>query len=151
MWNICCNRLAVVLLMVFAIGYSSIAIASAQSMHLTITSSSMSTHHSVSSPCSDMQAHAVEPMQNMMPHEHQQHKSTIAHFDHTTDCQSSTHADDCIDCQLNLCQNVFSWLPNISPQLAPQLSLEPATTRALPYQADNLTGYWQVLLRPPQK
>ena len=151
MWHMCCNRLTVILLMVFAIGYSSIAIASAQSMHLTSTSSSTATHHATSSPCSNIQAHAVEPMQNMMTHEHQQHTSTIAHFDHATDCQSSAHADDCIDCQFNLCQSTFNWLQNISLQLAAQLSFEPTISLALPYQAQNLTGYWQVLLRPPQK
>jgi hypothetical protein len=150
MWNIYCNRLAVVLLMVFAIGYSSIAIASAQSMHLTITSSHTLTHHSASNTCSNIQSHAVEPMPNVIHDTHQQvHTST--HPQHTTDCQSSTHTDDCIDCQLNLCQNVFSWLASLSPQLADQLSIEPAITLALPYQAQNLTGYWQVLLRPPQK
>ena len=151
MWNMCCNRLAVVLLMVFAIGYSSIAIASAQSMHLTSIISNMSTHHSASNPCSDKQAHAVEPMQNMMPHEHQQHKQLSAYFDHTTDFKSNLHADDCIDCQLNLCQNIFSWLPNISPQLADHLGFATTISFALPYQAQYLTGYWQVLLRPPQQ
>ena len=131
------HNIAVAVLMVFAIALSSLVHAYNGSMSNSIdTSSSMQ----ITTDLEDVVNHSI-------------HQST--HYSNSDDQSVSNHhadmmkSQDCHDCPPLHCQLMASAvLP--TGQLLPELVILPNDlTHDSLYQAQDLSGYWQRILRPP--
>lgn len=132
-----------VVLMVFAIGWSGMSVASARTMHLQMPAEQFSTH------CQKIAetGHLPAPPHMAMP--------GMAHeLPQQPDCPSElkSHADDgCPDCHSTSCHSLGSWMEVEIPGLSlPQKTSFTEKTGISAYYAQHLAGYWQEILRPPK-
>lgn len=129
-----------VTLMVFAVGWSSMSVASAKTMHLETSAKQMSSH------CQEMAE--IEKLHS----QHQAMHGSAHDMSQDMDCHSDLNEqkDDCPDCIYSSCHSLSSWIDvEISKLTLPEIhALE--TTFISNYQAKHLAGYWQEILRPPK-
>ncbi len=138
--------------MVFAIGWSSVSIASVKTMQMNmqmqldqkqnkenINHPKMMQHMSVQ----DMKEHCAEIEAKKLDG-----NSTNCHAE-LIQSQQVQHAD-CQNCALFSCQSSIVWFNTDIPKLSvPQDNLEQNSLQ-IHYQAQHLVGHWQEILRPPK-
>lgn len=129
-----------VMLMVFAVGWSGMSVASVKTMHLETSAKQMSSH------CQEMAK--IEKLHS----QHQAMHGSAHDMSQDMDCHSdlNEHKDDCPDCIYSSCHNLSGWIDvEISKLTLPEIhALE--TTFISSYQAKHPAGYWQEILRPPK-
>lgn len=127
------------MLVVFTIGWSSVSVASANTMHLVMPSDHMS------SPCLEM----TKPSASHLLHktDHHQDQNLVQ-----PDCVSDNilQSSDCLDCGTMACQNLVTSLPIATPELSVPDHGYSEKTLLPAYHAKHLAGYWQEILRPPK-
>lgn len=126
-----------ILLMVFAIGWGAMSVASANSMHLI---------QMQQQPCAKQRVHGDQHASQMAIIEHATHAPASQHCDN----QASTQQHECLDCNFSACQSMMSWLNTESQPLTILHPYEANTALSFPYTARHLSGYWQDILRPPK-
>ncbi|WP_313564633.1 hypothetical protein [Acinetobacter sp.] len=133
------KQIWLVMLVVFAIGWSSVSVASANTMHLVIPSEKTNPH------CLEM----TKPSASHSLHktDHHQDQELIQ-----PDCvsDSTQQSSDCLDCGTMACQNLVTSLPITTPELSVPDHGYPEKTLLPAYHAQHLAGYWQEILRPPK-
>lgn len=138
-----------VFLMVFTIGWSSVAFASAKPMHQQMMNEARVDHHhnaemTAMSGCHD--SVSVEP--------HMQHSSEHVKAAHDQDChQTMTDQQQhfsCNDCVQLHCQSLTTWLDSQTAELLNLDNIQEHPQRNFDYSAQHLTGFWQQILRPPK-
>lgn len=154
-----CKQTWFVMLMVFAIGWSGVSVASVNSMQISMQMQHEQTskdHQSMmqqmtvqemKAHCNDLQQQAVSGNANL---------SHIQQMQGLKDCHTqllqSKHAQhiDCQNCALFSCQSSIVWFNTDIPKLIiPEDHLEQNSLQ-VHYQAQHLAGYWQEILRPPK-
>ena len=137
MFNVLIKQAWFTLLMVFAIGCSTLSVASAKTMHVSLAPSesiSAPCHHSLSEPRNEIHHHDLSMTSNPSDH-----------------CKSIEHHDEaCIDCSFSACQSMLSWIDLQSPQLGIITHTFLDETQIPSVSTQNLSGYWQEILRPPK-
>lgn len=126
--------------MVFAIGWSSVAIASVKTMH---TNMQMQHEKTTQDDCIDLQQQVTEQkhdhhMQNM-PDCHQQ-LIKIPQASHT----------DCQECIILSCQSSIVWFDLELLQYQVPEQSKNINTENFTYKAQYPAGYWPEILRPPK-
>ena len=143
------KQLWFVLLMVFAMGWSSVALASVKYMHQHMMhAASADQHHNAEmtamSGCHDSvnaepdTQHSSEPVK--APHDqdcHQTMQDQMQHF-------------SCNDCVQLHCQSLTTWLDSGTAALLNLNPIQEHPQRNFDYSAQHLTGFWQQILRPPK-
>ena len=143
------KQLWFVFLMVFAMGWSSVALASVKSMHQHMMhAASVDQHHNAEM----MAMSGCDDPVNVEPDT--QHSSEHIKVAHDQDCHQSmtdqTQHFSCNDCaQLN-CQSLTSWLDSATAELPNLDPIQEHPQRNFDYSAQHLTGFWQQILRPPK-
>lgn len=132
------KQIWLVMLMVFAIGWSSVSVASANTMHLVMSTEKMSSH------CLEMK----KPNASHSLHETDHHQDQNLQPDCISD--STQHSPDCLDCGTTACQSLITSLPIAAPELSVPDHGYPEKTLLPAYHAQHLAGYWQEILRPPK-
>ena len=144
------KQLWFVFLMVFAMGWSSVALASVKSMHQHMMhAASVDQHHNAEmmamSGCHDstsIQAHM------------QQHPAEHIKAAHDQDCHQTmtdrTQHFSCNDCVQLHCQSLTTWLDSPTAALLNLDPIQEHPQRNFDYSAQHLTGFWQQILRPPK-
>jgi hypothetical protein len=132
------KQIWLVMLMVFAIGWSSVSVASASSMHLVMATEKNGNH------CLEMQKPAASHAMHAPDHPD--------HHPVQQDClsDSTQHLPDCPDCSTTGCQSLTSSLPIAAPELNWPDPAYPELTHLPAYHAKHLAGYWPEILRPPK-
>lgn len=161
-----------VLLMVFAIGWSGVSIASVKTMHITmqmqhepdqqVSHVGQESHQKVSAHESVMQGMSVQEIKNHCMDLQQQVLSDHTDLNHKQqiqslkDChtqliqtQQAQHAS-CQDCTLFSCQSSIVWFNADIPELSPPDHLYNLSPISKDYKAQHLAGHWQEILRPPK-
>jgi len=138
-----------VLLMVFAIGWSSVVFASAKPMHQQmITQSSVAQHQQAMTAMS-----GCHESVNAQSHAHQ-HPSEYVKAPHDQDChqtmQNQMQHSSCNDCVPLHCQSLTSWLDSQTTELLSFDHIQEHPQRNFDYSAQHLMGFWQQILRPPK-
>lgn len=136
-----------VLLMTFVLSWSSVSIANAQSIH-TI---GLSTNTAVLSQTQQHghNAHAVQPVPcHEMPTS--THMAPQTASCHTMDHALQSHQQGCLDCHTLHCHHVNVVLDTQVPTLQRPLYLPLLQQLNAQYLVQDLTGYWQEILRPPK-
>ena len=135
------HNIAIAVLMVFAIALSSLVHAYNGSMSNSIdTSSSMQ----ITTDLEDVVNHSIH---------HHIHQST--HYSNSDDQSVSNHhadmmqSQDCHDCPPLHCQLMASALLPTGQFLPEFVSIPNNLTQVSLYQAQDLLGHWQRILRPP--
>ena len=143
--------------MVFAIGWSSVSIASAKTMQIGMQISHLSmqmqpSSESVKQSADTMAQHCLDQQQRSSSH----HAPTETSPHKNIDCLSSQistaseQSHHCQDCNLLLCQSLLVWLQQQPFDFQNnQLSTIAAVTVSQ-YHAQHLIGHWQEILRPPK-
>ncbi|MCO8097353.1 hypothetical protein NI462_09205 [Acinetobacter lwoffii] len=128
-----------VMLVVFAIGWSSVSVASANTMHLVMSTEKMSSH------CLEMKKPTAS--HSLHKTDHHQDQNLIQ-----PDCVSDNiqQSSDCLDCGTMACQNLVTSLPIATPELSMPDHGYSEKTLLPAYHAKHLAGYWQEILRPPK-
>ncbi|MCO8079358.1 hypothetical protein [Acinetobacter lwoffii] len=133
------KQIWLVMLVVFAIGWSSVSVASATTMHLVISTEKMSSH------CLEM----TKPSASHSLHktDHHQDQELIQ-----PNCvsDSTQQSSDCLDCGTTACQSLITSLPIAAPELSVPDRSYPEKIRLSAYHGKHLAGYWQEILRPPK-
>ena len=144
------KQLWFVFLMVFAIGWSSVALASVKYMHQHMMhAASVDQHHNaemtVMSGCHD----SISTQAHM-----QQHPAEHVKAAHDQDChQTMTNQQQhfsCNDCVQLHCQSLTVWLDSQISDLVHLEEVQEHPQRNFDYSAQHLTGFWQQILRPPK-
>lgn len=158
-----CKQAWFVCLMVFAIGWGGVSIASVNAMQINMQMQHEQAEHQSTShqrqsstlgmSVQDMKNHCIDVQQATA--QDTQH-NPAQHMQALKDChtqliqtQHAQHAD-CQDCALFFCQSSIVWFNADLPKLiAPQDNLEKNGLQSH-YQAQHLVGHWQEILRPPK-
>ena len=143
------KQLWFVFLMVFAMGWSSVALASVKSMHQHMMhAASVDQHHNAEiitmSGCHDL----------VNVESHMQHSSEHIKAAHEQDCHQTmpdqTQHFSCNDCVQLHCQSLTTWLDSATAELPNLDPIQEHPQRNFDYSAQHLTGFWQQILRPPK-
>ncbi len=172
-----CKQAWFVLLMVFAIGWSGVSMASVKTMQMGMQMQhqqdsqqnlQIQSNNHQNEPLSDaqmMQGMSVQEMKNHCMDLQQQAISDAAHSDNQSHDQQmknlkACHAqliqskqlqhNDCQECTLFSCQSSLVWFNADIPQLSPPEHLQNRSVISIAYQAQHLAGHWQEILRPPK-
>ena len=138
-----------VFLMVFAIGWSTAALASEQLMHEQMMHSSAVEHlqtaskdmpdcHDSLSVHSQIQHHPVEQLK--VQHDQDCHQGMADHQQHFS----------CNDCLQLHCQSLTLWLDSQAHPLVHLQAIPEHQQLNFYYSAKHLSGFWQQILRPPK-
>lgn len=100
------KQIWLVMLMVFAIGWSSVSVASATTMHLVMSSEQMSSH------CLDMVKASTSHAMHESAHNSDQDLTQADCFP-----DMPQHSQDCLDCSTMACQSQMSGLQISAPEL----------------------------------
>ncbi|ENW25484.1 hypothetical protein F925_00828 [Acinetobacter lwoffii NCTC 5866 = CIP 64.10 = NIPH 512] len=133
------KQIWLVMLMVFAIGWSSVSVASATTMHLVMSSEQMSSH------CLDMVKASTSHAMHESAHNSDQDLTQADCFP-----DMPQHSPDCLDCGTTACQSLITSLPIAAPELSVPDRSYPEKFRLSAYHGKHLAGYWQEILRPPK-
>lgn len=133
------KQIWLVMLVVFAIGWSSVSVASANTMHLVMSTEKMSSH------CLEMKK--LTASHSLHETDHHQDQNLVQ-----PDCVSDNiqQSSDCLDCGTMACQNLVTSLPIATPELSVPDHGYSEKTLLPAYHAKHLAGYWQEILRPPK-
>ena len=127
------KQLWLMLLMVFAIGWSGVSVASTKTMHLILPAET--TTHTI----------PMTANHEFLDSAHESQAFASSHCDSGI----ATH-QDCLDCGYSACQSLITGL-NMHPPELHSFNIQFAEKTALPiYSAQHLAGYWQEILRPPK-
>ena len=157
-----CKQAWFVCLMVFAIGWSSVSIASVKTMHMSMQMQheqmmnqlGTTQHQQMMQAMTgqDMKAHCAD-MQMQLD---DQHANTDLQKQNLTDCHKQlfqskqVQHSECQDCALFSCQSSIVWFNSDIPQLSsPEHSPNLNSLESF-YQVQHLAGHWQEILRPPK-
>lgn len=101
------KQIWLVMLVVFAIGWSSVSVASANTMHLVMPSEKTNPH------CLEMKKPTAS--HSLYETDHHQDQNLVQ-----SDCisDSTQHSPDCLDCGTTACQNLVTSLPIAAPELS---------------------------------
>ena len=148
--------------MVFAIGWSSVSIASVKTMHMSMQMQheQMMNQLGTTQHQQMMQAMTVQDMKahcaDMQMQLDDQHANTDLQKQNLTDCHKQliqskqVQHSECQDCALFSCQSSIVWFNSDIPQLSsPEHSLNLNSLESF-YQVQHLAGHWQEILRPPK-
>ena len=156
-----CKQAWFVCLMVFAIGWSGVSVASVNTMQI-----SMQIQHQQAKNQQKLNSengNHAQMMQHMSVQEMKQHCADLAEqaqnkdtVQSLTDCHNQliqsqqVQHSDCQNCALFSCQSSIVWFNTDIPKLSvPQDTLEQNSLQ-IHYQAQHLAGHWQEILRPPK-
>ncbi|TCB49628.1 hypothetical protein E0H80_11600 [Acinetobacter sp. ANC 4779] len=144
------NQTWFVLLMVFAIGWSSVTFASAKPMHQQMISELMLQHkHSMPmttmSGCHDSVSTQAHTSQHSA--EHLTAPSEQDCYQTMMDQQQHFSCNDCV--QLH-CQSLILWLDSETIAFLNLNNIQQHPQHNFNYSAQHLTGFWQQILRPPK-
>lgn len=154
-----CKQAWFVCLMVFAIGWSGVSVASVKTMQISMQMQHQEIQLNQTQNLQNT-SHAML-MQNMSVQDMKQHCADLEAQNNDTaqsltDCHNqliqSQHVQhaDCQNCALFSCQSSIVWFNTDIPKLsAPQDHLEQNSLQ-IHYQAQHLAGHWQEILRPPK-
>ncbi|WP_407303650.1 hypothetical protein [Acinetobacter sp.] len=144
------TQLWFVFLMVFAMGWSSVAFASAKPRHQQMMSELMLQHeHSMPmttmSDCHNTvstQAHMQHPLSEYVkaPHDQDCHQTMSDQRQHVS----------CNDCVQLHCQSLTLWLDSDISELLSFDNIQEHPQRNFNYSAQHLMGFGQQILRPPK-
>ena len=144
--------------MVFAIGWSSVSIATAKTIQngMQMSHSSMQLQPSqdgIKHSSSDARGqHCLDQQRVSTSH----HLSTETSSHKNIDCWSSQmdiqseQSHHCQECNLLLCQSLLVWLQPQPFDFQNSQFLTIATVTTSQYHAQHLIGHWQEILRPPK-
>ena len=144
--------------MVFAIGWSSVSIASVNVMQheQMMNSSLLDEHQSMmkNSVVQEMKQHCADIQQKQNDqNSHLNHEQQLQNLKncHNQQVQSQdTQQSKCPDCTAFSCQSSVVWFnPDIPKLIAPD-HLHNTQAYQINYQAQHLAGHWQEILRPPK-
>lgn len=139
-----------VLLMVFIMSWSGVAVASVKNMHAGMIQNGVQPiqHSSNGSPCHNnaMQHINAQNMQHGLKHLNQ----TMMHCDQQTQLHSSTISQSCQDCHQLHCQNLNSYAEHVIPALPQQTAFAAISDSHTDYRGQHFSGFWQEILRPPK-
>ena len=157
-----CKQAWFVCLMVFAIGWSSVSIASVKTMHMSMQMQheQMMNQLGTTQHQQMMQAMTVQDMKahcaDMQMQLDDQHANTDLQKQNLTDCHKQliqskqVQHSECQDCALFSCQSSIVWFNSDIPQLSsPEHSPNLNSLQSF-YQVQHLAGHWQEILRPPK-
>ena len=157
-----CKQAWFVCLMVFAIGWSSVSIASVKTMHMSMQMQheQMMNQMGTAQHQQMMQAMSVQDMKahcaDMQMQLDDQHANTDLQKQNLTDCHKQliqskqVQHSECQDCALFSCQSSIVWFNSDIPQLSsPEHSPNLNSLQSF-YQVQHLAGHWQEILRPPK-
>ena len=157
-----CKQAWFVCLMVFAIGWSSVSIASVKTMHMSMQMQheQMKNQLGTTQHQQMMQAMTVQDMKahcaDMQMQLDDQHANTDLQKQNLTDCHKQliqskqVQHSECQDCALFSCQSSIVWFNSDIPQLSsPEHSPNLNSLESF-YQVQHLAGHWQEILRPPK-
>lgn len=159
-----CKQAWFVCLMVFAIGWSSVSVASVKTMHITMQMQHQQMNQSDTAHQQIMQGMSVQDMKAHCADLQMQLENQHAHSDVQTDVQKQNLTDchkqliqskqvqhsECQDCALFSCQSSIVWFNTDIPQInSPEHSQHLNSLQSF-YQAQHLAGHWQEILRPPK-
>ncbi len=175
-----CKQMWFVCLMAFAIGWSSVSVASVKTMHLDMQHGQMQLKMQGNQPLSDgsfndhemakmsaeqMRSHCQQMMQldseQKAPHGSSQNdisqKVSSSAIDQSQYSSCMTTSDtgqmqhkNCPDCSLMACQAMIVWLNVQSLQWSNPSADRQNSPFISTYQAQHLSGHWQEILRPPK-
>ena len=157
-----CKQAWFVCLMVFAIGWSSVSIASVKTMHMSMQMQHEQMMNQVETAQHQqmMQAMSVQDMKahcaDMQMQLDDQHANSDLQKQNLTDCHQQliqskqVQHSECQDCALFSCQSSIVWFNTDIPQLSsPEHSPHLNVLQSF-YQVQHLAGHWQEILRPPK-
>lgn len=148
--------------MVFAIGWSSVSIASAKVMqmsmqHEQMMSSFSSTQHQammkkaslqlIKNHCIDRQKYNNDHNQSI---NHDQHVNNLQNCHTQVGHSKSIQDSECQDCALFSCQSSVIWFNSDIPKMITLDHYQNSASYQATYQAQHLAGFWQEILRPPK-
>ena len=139
-----------VLLMVFIMSWSGVAVASVKNMHASMmqhTVQSMS-HLSDQSPCHHMGMQITKAAH--MSHDLKHADENMLHCDQQTSLHASKAVKSCQDCHQLHCQNLNTYVEHVIPQLPQQTVFSTTLDTHSDYTTQHLAGFWQEILRPPK-
>ena len=157
-----CKQAWFVCLMVFAIGWSSVSIASVKTMHMSMQMQheQMMNQLGTTQHQQMMQAMTVQDMKahcaDMQMQLDDQHANTDLQKQNLTDCHKQliqskqVQHSECQDCALFSCQSSIVWFNSDIPQLDSPEHSPHLNTLQSSYQVQHLAGHWQEILRPPK-
>ncbi|WP_130804574.1 hypothetical protein [Acinetobacter ihumii] len=136
-----------VLLMVFMMSWSGVAVASVKNMHVGMMQSIVQPiqHLSKKSPCDDPHIHA-----NKMQHDLAHTPQDKMHCDQQPQLHSSNISVSCQDCHQLHCQNLNNYVEHVIPTLPEHTVFAAMATPPSDYNVQHFTGFWQEILRPPK-
>jgi uncharacterized membrane protein len=150
-----------VCLMVFAIGWSGVSIASMKVMPMSMQHQQMMSSMSVSEHQAMMQSASLQKLENHcdvklnklqqnQPTDHEQQNNNLKSC-HTQSIQSKhIAATECQDCALFSCQSSIVWFNSDIPKMVTPDHFQNSHHDPANYQAQHLAGFWQEILRPPK-
>ncbi|WP_227611053.1 MULTISPECIES: hypothetical protein [unclassified Acinetobacter] len=136
-----------VLLMVFIMSWSGVAVASVKNMHAGMMQNAVHTmqHASNISPC-----HSRNMQHATVQNDLKKTNESMVHCHQKTSLHSSAILQSCQDCHQLHCQNLNSYVEHVSPAL-PQPVVFAANIASHPdYKVQHLAGFWHEILRPPK-
>lgn len=157
-----CKQAWFVCLMVFAIGWSSVSIASVKTMHMSMQMQheQMMNQLGTTQHQQMMQAMTVQDMKahcaDMQMQLDDQQANTDLQKQNLTDCHKQLiqskqiQHSECQDCALFSCQSSIVWFNSDIPQLKSSEHSPNLNSLESFYQVQHLAGHWQEILRPPK-
>ncbi len=139
-----------VLLMVFIMSWSGVAVASVKNMHASMmqqTAQSMS-HVSDQSSCHHMGMQATKAAH--ASHDLKHANTSMLHCDQPTSLHASNAAQSCQDCHQLHCQNLNTYVEHVIPTLPQQTVFAAISDSHTDYRDQHFSGFWQEILRPPK-
>lgn len=152
-----CKQAWFVCLMVFAIGWSSVSVASIKTMQISMQMQHEQIQNQTSVDHATMMQHmSVQDMKQHCADLEAQNQQNTDTSQSLTDCHNqliqSQHVQhaDCQNCALFSCQSSIVWFNTDIPKLTVPQDNSEQNSPKIHYQAQHLAGHWQEILRPPK-
>lgn len=172
-----CKQAWFVLLMVFAIGWSGVSMASVKTMQMGMQMQhqqdsqqnlqNQSNNHpneplshaqmmqgmsvqEMKNHCTDLQQQAVTDSKQNHDESHDLQMQNLKNCHAQLIQSKQAQQATCQDCSLYSCQSSLVWFNADIPQLSPPEHLQNRSVISIAYQAQHLAGHWQEILRPPK-
>ena len=125
--------------MVFAIGWSSVSVASIKTMNMQLQHEQMSTH------CQQMNQQTSAAQMTHMQDDHAELAPCLSDLK-----TGKMQHQNCFDCSSMLCQTIVLGMTVPAFVLSAPLIDDKNNNMFSSYQAQHLAGHWQEILRPPK-
>jgi 3-dehydroquinate dehydratase len=152
-----CKQAWFVCLMVFAIGWSSVSVASVKTMQISMQMQHEQIQNQTGVDHATMMQHmSVQDMKQHCADLEVQNQQNDGSALSLTDCHNqliqSQHVQhaDCQNCALFSCQSSIVWFNTDIPKLTVPQDNSEQNSPKIHYQAQHLAGHWQEILRPPK-